>query len=185
MVIFLIMAFGALQANRLAAAQTQWGGQGEQVWRATRTVPAGQPVAGALRAIKLPRAAIPPTAVTTAVEKGAVLAVPLVEGALLTTVHIDPVGPAAALPDDERAVPIPVEQTWGIEPGSVVDVWAVVDNDEPPEALAQDRPVLQLSEGGPRSVALISLHEDDVAATTATLARGRVLLTLRGGAASD
>lgn len=185
MVILLIMLFGSLQANRVATAQAQWGGRGEQVWRATRTVPAGQPVSDALRPIRLPRAAIPPTAITTAVDNAAVLAVPLVEGALLTELHLSPVGPAVALPDDERAVPIPVEQTWGIEPGIVVDVWAVVDSDQPPEALAQARPVLQLTDDGPRSVALVALHEDDVAATTATLARGRVLLTLRGGDPSD
>lgn len=177
----LMMAFVAWQANRLTAAQAQWGGAGERVWRATQTIAAGEALGTRVQPVRLPRAAIPQSAVTGPVDRVMVLSVPLVEGALLTQVHLSPVGPAVALPADQRAVPIPVERSWGIEPGVVVDVWAVLDRDATPEPLAQARPVLQLSQDGPRPVALVSLHQDDVAATTASLARGRVLLTLRAG----
>lgn len=180
LVVMLLMLFGAFQANRLAASQSQWGGQGERVWRATRTVGAGQPVGGAVRPVRLPRAAIPDTALTGALDRDAILAVPLVEGGILTRIHVDPIGPAVALPADMRAVPIPVEASWGVEPGILVDVWSVTTGDDAPQRLAQGRSVLSLNAEGPRPVALVAMHEDDVGAATAALARGRVLLTLRG-----
>lgn len=180
-VLLLVMLFGAWQANRLVAAQTQWGAAAVSVWRAVRTVPAGEPLDGVVRRVRLPQAAVPATAVTEPIDDDTVLSVALVEGALLTATHLSPVGPAVALPADERAVPVPVEAAWGIEPGVVVDVWAITDRDRPPEPLAQGRPVVQVSQDGPRQVALVALEETDVAATTASLARGRVLLTLRSG----
>lgn len=180
-VIGLLLLFGSLQAGRLAQAQAQWGGAGERIWRATTTTSAGADVAGALEAVRLPRAAIPPTAVTGPRPDAAVLALPLVAGAILTEEHLSAAGPAAGLADDERLVPIPVDRDWGIEAGSVVDVWAIVDDGQDPAPLATSRPVLLLRDDGPRSMALVSLHEDQVAPATAVLARGRLLLTLRAG----
>jgi hypothetical protein len=134
-----------------------------------------------LEAVRLPRAAIPATAVTDRIAPGTVLSLPLVEGGLLTHVHLSPGGPAAGIAADERLVPIPVEATWGIEAGSVVDVWAVLGETAPPEPLASARPVLEVRQEGARLVALVSLHEDDVADATTSVSRGRVLLTSRGG----
>ncbi|CAN5207155.1 hypothetical protein BH23ACT9_BH23ACT9_38140 [soil metagenome] len=174
-----LLLFGLLQAGRLAAAQAQWGGDGERVWRATATVGAGEDPGRTLRAVQLPRVALPAAAVTGPVPRGVVLALPLVEGAILTDTHLSPVGPAAGLAADERLVPIPVDRDWGIEAGSVVDVWAILDRSDPPAPLATARPVLQVRDDGPRPVALVALHQDDVAEATATLARGRLLLALR------
>lgn len=174
-----VLLFGGLQAGRLADAQARWGGEGAPVWRATTTAAAGHNAAQVVERIRLPRAAVPPTAITGRLPPSTVLALPLVEGAILTDIHLSPVGPAAALPPDERVVPIPVERAWGIEAGGVVDVWAVTDDREDPTPLATARPVLLLRDDGPRPVALVSLHEDAVAEATATLARGRLLLTLR------
>lgn len=180
-VVGLLLLFGSLQAGRLAQAQAQWGGTGDRVWRATTSASAGTDVARSLQAVRLPRAAIPPTAVTGPLPDEAVLALPLVAGSILTAEHLSAAGPAAGLADDERLIPIPVDRDWGIEAGSVVDVWAIVDDGQDPSPLATSRPVLLLRDDGPRSVALVSLHEDQVAQATAVLSRGRLLLTLRGG----
>jgi hypothetical protein len=185
-----VLAFADGQAANVRAAQDRWGGAGEPVWRATATVPAGADVRGHLEQVRLPLAALPPDAVTAPLQDESVLAITLVEGAVLTRAHLSPAGPAGALPPDQRLVPIPVEASWGVEAGSVVDVWVVAadrpagapgDDGRGPQPVATARPVLQVAAQGGRAVALVALHADDVAATTAGLSRGGIVLTLRGG----
>ncbi|HUG84247.1 MAG TPA: hypothetical protein VMM13_06760 [Euzebya sp.] len=179
-VVLLIVLFGGVQAARLAGAQARWGGPGAPVWQATATTAAGHDAAAAVQRVRLPRAAVPPNAVVGPLPPNTVLALPLVDGAILTDIHLSPSGPAVGLAPDERLLPIPVERSWGIEAGGVVDVWAIIDGREDTTPLATARPVLLLRDDGPRPVALVSLHQDSVAEATATLARGRLLLTLRG-----
>lgn len=179
-VVVLLVGFGAMQAGRLAQAQARWGGAGDRVWQATATTHAGGDVADFVAPVRLPAAALPPDAVTGPLPDRTVLALPLVEGTILTEVHLAAAGPAAGLPPDDRLLPIPIDRDAGIEAGSIVDVWAVEDAREDPEPIASGRSVLALREDGTRSVALVSVHEDDVAEATAVLARGRLLLTLRG-----
>ncbi|WP_370323683.1 hypothetical protein [Euzebya sp.] len=182
LVVAAVMLLGALQANRLNVVQTRWGGEGQLVWLASATVAAGQPVSGAVERVRLPAVAVPPGAVTGRLPDDASLSLPLVEGAVLTEVHLAAEGPAAALPSDQRVVPLPVDPAWGVEAGTLVDVWAVADRDRPPEPLAQARTIVQLTDDGPRPVALIAVQEDEVATITGALARGQVLVTLRGRA---
>lgn len=169
-----------VQAAQMAGVRTQWGGAGQQVWRATQIIAAGTSPAGLLEGVTLPTAAVPRTAVSGAVDSAALLSVPLVEGAILTTQHLDPQGPAVALPQDERAVPIPVDVGWGIEDGGLVDIWASPDRETELDRLARDRVVLLLREEGRTTTALIAVPEEDVAAVTTALSRGTVLLTLVG-----
>ena len=176
-VIGLVVLLGGLQAARLSAAQARWGGPGVVAWQATATSPAGgRP---AVERVRLPSAVLPPGAVTERPGMGAVLSLPLVEGAILTEVHLSPAGPVAGLPPDERLLPVPVDRDWGIEAGSSVDVWAVLDGRGATEPLATARPVVVLRDEGPRPIALVSLHADDVAEAAQVLARGRLLLALR------
>ena len=179
-VVAVLVVLLVVQGAQLAGVRTQWGGAGREVWRATGTVSGGTSPVGQLESVTLPDAAIPDTAVSGAVDRAALLSVPLVDGAILTTQHLDPQGPAAALPQDERAVAVPVEEGWGIEEGGLVDIWASPDRDTELDRLARDRLVLQLREDGRDAVALIAVPEDDVAAVTTALARGSVLLTLVG-----
>lgn len=176
-VVVAVLLLGGLQAARLAEAQARWGGPGHAVWRATATTPAGE--RPTVERVRLPPAALPPGAVTRRPARDAVLSLPLVEGAILTDAHLSAAGPAAGLPPDARLLPVPVDRDWGIEAGSSVDVWAVLDGREATEPLATARPVVLLRAEGPRPVALLSLHVDDVAEAAAVLARGRLLLALR------
>jgi hypothetical protein len=168
-------------AARLDAAQARWGGPGDRVWRAVTTIPAGRDPARSLEPVRLPDAALPAGAVTGPVPRGAVLAITLVEGAVLTRTHLSPAGPAAGLAPDERLLPVPVEASWGIQAGALVDVWAAADDRGDPRPIASARPVVAVREDRGRVVALVSLPADDVAAATAGLSRGGVLLTSRGG----
>ncbi len=175
-----VLVLMTAQGLHTASVQARWGGDPQLVWRATATIPAGQAPRQDLQRVRLPRAAVPATVVTGPLDPQAVLALPLAAGGLLTTIHLSPAGPAAGLSPDERLVPVPVQASWGIEAGSVVDVWAVDDLTADPAPLATARPVLQLRDDGPQPVALVSLDAGDVAAASRSLTRGRVLLTQRG-----
>lgn len=171
-----IVVAGQCSAYRDGLA-ARWGGAGVEVWQATRTVPAGEDVAGALQQVRLPPVAVPPDPVTD-VRPGQSLTLPLLEGAVLTHAHISSVGPAAALAPGERLLPIPVQATWGIEAGAVVDVWAVDRSRGPPELLAEGLRVLAVDGDGGRAVALVAMPARDVGAATSAMGSGQLLLTL-------
>ena len=141
---------------------------------ATGHLPAGSPPTG-LERVALPPAAVPPGAVRSPPE-GAVLALPLPAGSVLTQAHVDPHGPAAGLPPELRAVPVPVEPGWRVEPGGWVDVWVLGAGDEPSRLVARSRSVLQVREERGELTALVALHRDEVAPVTAGLALGMILL---------
>ncbi|MEE8601726.1 hypothetical protein [Euzebya tangerina] len=178
--ILVILVLLGVQGAQVAGVQTRWGGAGQRVWRATQIVPAGGSPHDHLEAVTLPAAAVPADAVVGRVDRAAVLSLPLVQGGILTTQHLDPIGPAVSLPDDERAVPIPVELGWGIEAGGLVDVWVSPAREGELRRLAGERVVLQVQDDGRAAVALVSIPEEEVATTTTALARGSVLLTLVG-----
>ncbi len=98
---------------------------------------------------------------------------------VLTAAHLDPRGPAAGLEPGLRAVPVPVEDGWAVAPGGFVDVWVLGAEDGTAGQVAASRAVLEVADAqdGAGRTALLALREDEVAATTAGLALGRVLLT--------
>jgi Flp pilus assembly protein CpaB len=151
----------------------RWGGAPVDVLVAVEDLPVGaapQP----LRRVPYPPAAVPPGAVTAAPE-GSALALGLPAGSVLTDAHLDPRGPAAGLDPALRALPVPVEDGWGIVPGGWVDVW-VLAADDPATLIARSRPVLEVREDGRSATALVGLRADEVESATAGLAMGRVLL---------
>ncbi|MDQ3537423.1 MAG: hypothetical protein M3415_01285, partial [Actinomycetota bacterium] len=119
--------------------------------------------------------AVPPAAVTK-VPQGAVLAMALPEGAVLTEAHLDRRGPAAGLAEGLRAVPIPSEDGWGVVAGGWVDVWVLGAGDTPAQLVAESRPVLQVNHGDAGGTALVGLEVAEVGPTNSGLALGRVLL---------
>jgi hypothetical protein len=171
----LLAVLGAVLASgvRVRAAEARWGGAPVTALVAVADLPVGSPAVG-LRRVRLPPDALPARAVT-AVPAGAVLTLALPEGAALTAAHLDPTGPAAGLPPGLRALPVPVEEAWGIVAGALVDVWVLgADGSTLPAARA--RPVLEVrGEGGERT-ALLGLAVDEVTAVTGGLGQGRVLL---------
>ncbi len=120
----------------------------------------------------------PPGSVAS-VPDGAALAIALPQGVVLTAAHLDPRGPAAGLEPGLRAVPVPVEDGWAVAPGGFVDVWVLGAEDGTAGQVAASRAVLEVADAqdGAGRTALLALREDEVAATTAGLALGRVLLT--------
>lgn len=164
----------AVQA-RVARAERRWGGAAVPVLVATEDVPVGA-AHPAVAPVELPPAAIPPDALT-AVPDGAVVALALPRGAVLTSRHLDPRGPAAGLAAGLRAVPIPVEDGWGVVAGGWVDVWVLGAGEAPAAQVARSRSVLEVRDDGGGVTALVGLEADEVAATTEGLALGRVLLT--------
>lgn len=165
----------AVQA-RVARAERRWGGAAVPVLVATAHVPVGAAARPAVAPVELPPAAVPPDALT-AVPDGAVAALALPRGAVLTSHHLDPRGPAAGLPAGLRAVPIPVEDGWGVVAGGWVDVWVLGAGEAPASQVARSRSVLQVRDDGGGVTALVGLDADEVAAVTEGLALGRVLLT--------
>lgn len=171
----LVLTLGLGYAARVAAVDARWGGPAVTVLRATRAMAVGEAPA-AVEQVRLPPRAVPPAALR-ALPEDAVLALPVVEGALLVAAHLDARGPGAQLPADERVVPVPVEEGWAVEAGGWVDVWALGAAGGGAQLVARSRPVLQVqAEEGRGGVALVSLAEDQVREVTAGLATGRVVL---------
>ncbi len=163
----------ALQA-RVTAAESRWGGPPRTVLVAAGDLPVGA-AADAVLPRALPPAAVPPAAVAK-VPPGAVLALALPEGAVLTEAHLDRRGPAAGLAEGLRAVPIPSEDGWGVVPGGWVDVWVLGAGDMPAQLVAESRPVLEVNHDDAGSTALVGLEAAEVGPANSGLALGRVLL---------
>lgn len=170
-----VLGFGGWTQARLDAAETRWGGAPVEVLVAAEDLPVGarEP---ALERRALPPAAVPPGAVLE-LPDDAVLALALPRGHVLAGTHLDVRGAAAGLAEGDRAVPVPVEEGWGVEAGGFVDVWVTAGpSDEAARLLARSSPVLAIDpEQGP--TALIGLAVDEVAALTEALSLGQVLLT--------
>lgn len=158
---------------RVQAAESRWGGEPVPVLVATEDAVVGSPAATAVRHERLPPGAVPAQALAE-VDDDAVLAVALPRGAVLTELHVDPRGPAAGLDGSLRAVPVRVEEGWGVTAGGWVDVWVDGHGDEP---VARQRPVLDVRRDGSRHTALLGLHADEVGAVTGGAAREHVQLT--------
>jgi len=177
LVVLAVLAVAVAGEARVAAVERRWGGEPVAVLVADRDLAAGTRDP-ALRPAVLPPAAVPPGAVAS-VPDGAVLALALPRGVVLTAAHLDPRGPAAGLDPGLRAVPVPVEDGWAVAPGGFVDVWVLGGEDGTARQVAGSRAVLEVAtaQDGDGRTALLALAEDEVAATTAGLALGRVLLT--------
>lgn len=173
-VVLLAVALALGVAARVRAAEQRWGGAPVAALVAASDLPVGSDPAGHLRRVQLPPGALPPRALT-AVAPGAVLALALPEGAVLTRAHLDPRGPAAGLPAGLRALPVPVEEGWAVAVGGWVDVWVLGAGDAPSRLVARSRPVLELRLE-PTPTALVGLAVDEVRGATEGLALGRLLL---------
>lgn len=175
-VLAVVALFGAAEL-RAARAERRWGGAGVPVLVAEADLAAGTRDPALRRAV-LPPVAVPPGAVGDAPD-GAVLALALPEGAVLTGAHLDARGPAAGLDAGLRAVPVPVEDGWAVAPGGFVDVWVLGADDGAARQVARSRAVLEVTPAGDGAglTALVGLTEDEVGPTTAGLALGGVLLT--------
>lgn len=160
---------------RIEREERRWGGAPVQVLVAAEDLPVGATHL-TVRPAEYPPAAVPAGAVDDLPE-GASLALALPEGSVLTAAHLDPRGPAAGLAEGFRAVPVPVEESWGIVGGGRVDVWVLGAEGQPARQVASAVPVLEVAEGGTGQTALVGLSEEDVGPTTEGLAAGRVLLT--------
>ena len=173
--VLLVIVLGVLWLDgRTRAVDDRWGGEPQRVLVATADVRVGDGLAS-VRAARLPPAAVPPDAVSD-VADGAVAALALPEGAVVTRMHVDPRGAAAGLPDGMRAVPVPTESGWGVVDGGWVDVWTLGSGDAPARLVARSRPVLQVREDTSGLTSLVGLDDDEVGAVTRGLALGRVLL---------
>jgi hypothetical protein len=160
---------------RIARAEARWGGPPVRVLVAAEDLPVGT-IDPAVRAVERPPAAVPSGALSE-VPDGAALAFALPEGSVLTSAHLDPRGPAVGLPPGSRAVPVPIEDGWGVTSGGRVDVWVLGAGTEPARQVARAAPVLEVSDDGTSRTALIGLAEDEVGPTTEGLAMGSMLLT--------
>ncbi|MGH8896396.1 MAG: hypothetical protein ACRDZ4_05070 [Egibacteraceae bacterium] len=175
LILWVALAAMAGMQHRVALTEARWGGTPVTVLRAMEDLPAGAPAAR-LERVTLPPAALPPHAVGHAPD-GAVLSLPLPAGSVLTQAHLDPRGPAANLPDDVRAVPVPVEAGWQVEPGGWVDVWVLGAGQAPSRLVARSRAVLEVRRDEGTRTALLSLRDGEVGPATEGLALGKVLLT--------
>lgn len=162
-------------ALRIERADRRWGGPPVRVLVAERGLPVGATEL-AVTAQERPPVAIPDGALTELPE-GAALAFALPAGAVLTRAHVDPRGPAVGLPPGSRAVPVPVDEGWGVTAGGRVDVWVLGAEGEPARQVAHAAPILEVTDDETVTTALVGLAEGEVAATTEGLAAGRVLLT--------
>jgi hypothetical protein len=184
----LLMLVGATEA-RVHSAERRWGGEPVTVWVASADAGVGEPP-GRLEPVRMPPAIVPPHAVTRP-PRDVVLSLPLLAGAVLTDTHLTPAGPAAGLGPKLRALPIAVEENWGVVAGGWVDIWvlgpsraaeslgAEADGSGPPprQAVARSRPVLEVRDDGLSSTALVGLDLDEVEAVTTALADRGLLLT--------
>lgn len=173
LVVLGLIALLGLSGARVRAIEERWGGEGVEVLVAPRNLPVGASVQE-LRSVRLPPAALPARALSEA-PVDAVLSLGLPEGAVLTEAHVSASGPAAGLPQGLRALPVAVEESWGVAAGGWVDVW-VLGEDGRALAAARARPILELRGEGAGTTALIGLAQDEVTAVTAGLANGRVVL---------
>lgn len=180
--LIVVAAFTALDA-RGRAVDARWGGTPTPVLVATHALAVGDPVTG-VRTARFPPAVVPPDAVAD-VPDGAVLALALPEGAVVTGAHVDERGPAAGLPEGMRAVPVPSEPGWGLVEGGWVDVWTLGTGDEPSQLVAQRRPVLDVRRDPAGLTSLVGLAEEEVDDVTSGLALGTVLLTHAPAPAPD
>lgn len=162
-IVVLVAAVAASSQARVQSAESRWGGPPVPVLTAVDDLPVGAAAADGVRTTRLPPRAVPAEAVSE-VDAEAVLASPLPRGAVLTAHHVDERGPAAGLDDALRAVPVPVEEGWGIEAGGWVDVW--IDDATASGPVASSRPVLDVRGGDTRPTALLGLHADEVAPVT-------------------
>lgn len=160
--------------TRVRTAEQRWGGEPVTALIATRDLGVGEEVTD-LRRMRLPPRAVPPRAVTD-VAPDSRLSVSLPEGAVLTEAHVDVRGPAAGLTDDLRAVPVPIEDGWGIVAGGWVDVWLLADATRDGQLVASTRPVLEVRDDR-RPTALVGLAASEVELVTQGLGTGRLLLT--------
>lgn len=170
----LAAAFLVAGEARVQHAQHRWGSEPIDLLVAVRDhAPGEQPE---VRGERRPSALAPPDAVDDDTDLPP-LALALPEGAVLTRAHVDPAGPGATLPPELRAVPVPVEEQWGVAAGGWVDVWILGGREEAAHLVAPHRAVLALDDGeGTEPVALVALAYDEVAAVTAGLATGTVRL---------
>lgn len=127
-----------------------------------------------LRRVLVPPSIAPSGAVERTVP-GEALSLALPAGAILTRWHLDARGPSAGLATGLRAVPVTIEEGWGVTQGGWVDVW-VLDQAGHAELVARGRPVLDVRSESP-ATALVGLAPDEVEAATTGLARGALLLT--------
>jgi len=170
-----VVGLGGWTSAQLDAAEARWGGTPVEVLVAAQDLPVGTRDP-ALERRALPPAAVPPGAVRD-VPDDAVLALAVPRGHVLADAHLDERGAAAGLGEGRRAVPIPVQQGWGVEAGGFVDVWVTAGpSDDPARLLARSSPVLAV-DGEQEPTALVGLAADEVAALTEALSLGQVLLT--------
>lgn len=175
LVAFVVLGLVLGVRARVQATDARWGGTPVTVLVALEDIPVGAAAAPVERRA-LPPAAIPARAVDT-VAPGARVAFAIPAGSILTDAHFDPRGPAAGLPAELRAVPVPAEPGWGLVAGGWVDVWVLGSMDAAARLVGRSRPVLDVRTEGSALTALVGLHADEVAAATEGLAVGRVLLT--------
>jgi hypothetical protein len=175
-VLVLLVLLGAGE-GRVRSAERRWGGAPVTVWVAGADLGVGEPPAR-LERRQVPPALVPPAAVATP-PRAEVLSLPLPAGAILTEAHLAVRGPAAGLAPGLRAVPIPVDEGWGVVPGGWVDVWVLgsAGAEEVQHAAARSRPVLAVRDDGVSPTALVGLDLGEVEAVTAGLADRRLLLT--------
>lgn len=173
-VLTLIVAAAMFAMTRVQAAEQRWGGTPRRVLIATRDLAVGDP-ATSLRMVRLPPDAVPDTALSQ-VGVGVRVTLALPAGAVLTSAHIDPRGPAAGLGAGLRAMPIRAEEGWGVVSGGWVDVWVLGDAEGGSRLVAQSRPVVEVRRDTGGLTALVGLAEPEVAATTAAIGTGGVLL---------
>lgn len=172
--LLLVLLLGAGLSARVRVAEHRWGGAPLRALVAVGDLSVGDPLDRGLRTVRLPPDALPARPLQRAPE-GAVLSLALPEGAVLTEAHVAPAGAAAGLPPDLRALPVPVQEGWGVAAGGWVDVW-VLGPDGGADLAARARPVLELRGDGADSTALLGLAADEVTSVTAALGQGRVLL---------
>lgn len=182
LVALVAVALVAAAEARVRSAEQRWGGDPVAVLVAERDLWVGDAAQG-LRRRWLPPRAVPPGA-THEVPDDAVLALALPEGAVLTRAHLDTRGPAAGLPTHLRAVPVDVEEGWGVVAGGWVDVWLLADARAESRLVARSRPVLEVRLGT-RPTALVGLAEEEVGAVTGGLAGSRLLLAHAPPPAAD
>lgn len=174
-VLLVAAACAAGVSARITEADARWGGRPVQVLVADRPMGIGE-LPSAVSSVALPPRAVP-TGALRELEPDRPLSLAVPAGAVLTRAHLDVAGPAAGLAEGLRAVPVPVEDGWGVVSGGTVDVWVLGAGQDPAELVARGRPVLEVSGEGRQPTALLGLHEDEVGPTTRGLATGRVLLT--------
>ena len=179
-VVALLAVAGAL-TSRVAVLEQRFAAPPVRVLVAEEFLPVGT-AAPAVAMVRLPALAVPDGALE-AVPDDAVVAVAVPKGAVVTRAHLDVQGPGAALPTDQRAVPVPVEEGWGLEAGGFADVWASGDIGEPAALLVEAAPVLAVHDGDLRPVAVVGVPAARVA-EVATAGDGPGLLLTHAPAAS-